>query len=1239
MSRARLRELRMVGFKSFAERTVVSFGPGISAIVGPNGSGKSNLADALRWTLGEQGRALRTRRAEDLIFAGSAMRRAVGMADVGLLIDNADGLLPVDFAEVELSRRLYRSGENEYLLNRQRIRLRDLVELLDDANLADNAFLFIGQGMVDQALALRPEERRPLFEEAAGIRKHERRRRQAEADLLEAGANVERVRDLLAELRPQARRLAAQAEQQEARDRAGLELAGALVVATRARLMTAEQQALRHAEELASAHREADAALAALREAEEASNALAGALSDRADEEVRLRQDFEDARARVVELRLQDASCTSEATALVQRRQRLAGEREALSARVDLARRELAAELPEPDVASEDALADAERRLETAARDAQALRDAGREQEARSTALRAARERLAVEHERAQRRLTDSERRLAEQQRTAQQTASDAGRAGERLAKARAAMTEAQEAEAVAEAALGEARARLTETEGEADATRTRAADLRGRVGSLEGQAAILDRQLEGGTDDRALRSARARGGRRLSEGLEVEPGLRLAVEAALRDALTGLVLGADDALALHGSAAVIVLRDAAGRPGEGARVADRGVSRLEAAVSTAGGGPLAGALRRDPDGLGARLLVRSSWLPDLAAALQLRSLLPQGWRLVTRDGEVVDDLGVVRPAPAVSLLDLRARQADVVRQLGEARRELDAAQEQATRAEGQLREAEAAWRSARGALEHARRQRRVAEEQERAAARAAEAAAREDAWSTALLERVTRELAIARDEEQERARELESQAGSSVPGADGGTTLAAAEARLATLRAERNDRARAASEARSRREAALEARRRAEISLALASARGEELDGEAIAIGRAEADLAATRDRLAEDLAAAAAHQERARSAFEASVAASRDERARLLASEAVAAASRERLRVAESRSRQAEVAEMEARLQLDAARQGLLVELASIGSAGLEALRVACGSDVGDAGVEAGAVEEGSDDHPGGGARGEDLSTALEATLAAALQTWRQVDAAATDSPPSPGPGRLSALRRRFHELGASNPFAAQELSEVNERLSALEAQRDDLERAIAETRELMARLDGLISEQFRQTFAALEGAFGRRFRQLFGGGEAELSLTAPQDLAATGVEITARPPGKKRQPLAMLSGGERALTAVALLLAMLEVRPVPFCVLDEVDAALDEANIGRFSKALRGLAETIQFIVITHNRGTIEAADALYGVTVGDDAVSRVVSLRLSDVADAPGIEAGTTEAGTEAGMAGS
>ena len=195
---ARLLALRLHGFKSFAERTLVEFGGGISAVVGPNGSGKSNLADALRWALGEQGRALRSRKSEDVIFAGSDKRSAVGMADVTIVLDNADGLLPVDYSVLELGRRLYRSGENDYLLNKQRVRLKDLVDLLDAAHLADNAFLFIGQGMVDQALALRPEERRPLFEEVAGVRRHERRRRKAEEQLAESESNLARVEDIVA---------------------------------------------------------------------------------------------------------------------------------------------------------------------------------------------------------------------------------------------------------------------------------------------------------------------------------------------------------------------------------------------------------------------------------------------------------------------------------------------------------------------------------------------------------------------------------------------------------------------------------------------------------------------------------------------------------------------------------------------------------------------------------------------------------------------------------------------------------------------------------------------------------------------------------------------------------------------------------------------------------------------------------------------------------------------------------
>jgi len=242
-------------------------------------------------------------------------------------------------------------------------------------------------------------------------------------------------------------------------------------------------------------------------------------------------------------------------------------------------------------------------------------------------------------------------------------------------------------------------------------------------------------------------------------------------------------------------------------------------------------------------------------------------------------------------------------------------------------------------------------------------------------------------------------------------------------------------------------------------------------------------------------------------------------------------------------------------------------------------------------------------------------DEGALLAAALDGAGVRW------AMTPPPSeiPGPGRLATLRRRYHELGAANPYAVEEYASVRARLDDLERQHDDLRSAVARTRALIVELDTLISEQFRTTFRALEASFDARFRQLFGGGYARLTLTDPTDLASTGVEIVARPPGKKPQALAMLSGGERALTAVALLFAMLEVRPVPFCVLDEVDAALDEANVGRFTSALRELAEQTQFVVITHNRGTIEIADALYGVTVGDDSVSRVISLRLDEATE--------------------
>ncbi|HEY5495433.1 MAG TPA: AAA family ATPase, partial [Candidatus Limnocylindrales bacterium] len=328
MSRnARLVALRLQGFKSFAERTVVEFAPGINAVVGPNGSGKSNLADALRWALGEQGRAIRSRKSEDVVFAGSERRSALGMADVTLVLDNADGLVPVDFAQLELGRRLYRSGENDYLVNRQRVRLRDLVDLLDAAHLAENAFLFIGQGMVDQALALRPEERRPLFEEVAGVRRHERRRRKAEEQLEEATANIARVEDILGELRPQARRLAAQAEQQATRARAGEELATALVAALGTRWHTAASSHRAADLDLGRAQRAAAVALDALQAAEGAAADAARDLGARAEVEQAARAAHEGARASLAVLQLDAARASAEAAGIARDRDRLAAER------------------------------------------------------------------------------------------------------------------------------------------------------------------------------------------------------------------------------------------------------------------------------------------------------------------------------------------------------------------------------------------------------------------------------------------------------------------------------------------------------------------------------------------------------------------------------------------------------------------------------------------------------------------------------------------------------------------------------------------------------------------------------------------------------------------------------------------------------------------------------------------------------------------------------------------------
>ncbi len=1244
MSRARLRALRLVGFKSFADRTTVEFGPGISAVIGPNGSGKSNLADALRWSLGEQGRTLRTRRAEDLIFAGSSTRRAQGMADVTLVIDNEDRLLPVEFGEIELGRRLFRSGENEYLLNRQRIRLRDLVDLLDEANLADNAFLFIGQGMVDQALSLRPEERRPLFEEAAGTRRHERRRRAAQAELAEAEANLERVRDLLGELRPQARRLAAQAEQQAQRRDAGRDLAAALVAAARERLGGAERDSLQQRAALERARQDADAALAGLRAAEEAAQAITLGLAERAAAERTARETVDAVRARIVDARLSETRLAADADALARDRARLVEEQAILLGRLEVAARDLALPAAEPDDAAEDGLRDAERRLAEAQRTLAEAREAGRADEQRLRQLRQAREGRLAEAGRVRQRSVDAARRQRDAEVAAGVAAQRAGVAEERRALAARAAADAARDEAATDARAEAARSDVVAAEARARDMAAHEASARAELAALEGRAAALDQLLAVGRPEAASLRIRQAGGRAVSVGLEVEPGLRRAVEAALGDVLAGHVVTTAAIVALADAGTSLVIAE--GAPARGPRdregqVLEARTAAVSAAAAEAGGGLLVSALRRDPGGLVARLLAQAAWVPDLgrAVALATSGTLGVGWCVATLAGELVTHDGVVRPATSASLLERRAERSEIDLRVAAARSTAEAVAADARVAASALQAARLAAEEARRASEGARRLRRVADEAERGAARHAEAALRESQWTATQSERsgaaaTSAAAELAAIEEEVRAAEREATTGDADQAGQVRAEIAALDGQVAVLQRERERWVTTARASRDRLDADRERRRRAELRLAMDGARQEELERDLARLVGAESDLAARRESIGAALAVAEAEEVRATGALRELEASGVDDRARLLAADRAANEARQHLRSAEARTRSSEVRALEIRVQLDAAREGLLVELAAIGAEGLAALRAhapggpAVPPDAPSTGSAARGPEMSADAPPAGSPTpdveesprppdgADDQTAALESALDAALEAWRgSPDGARADAVPPTG-ARLGALRRRYHELGAGNPFAADELADLSLRLEALDAQRADLETAIRSTRELIERLERLITEQFRATFSALEDAFRRRFTQLFDGGEAQLSLTTPDDLAATGVEITARPPGKKRQPLAMLSGGERSLTAVALLLAMLEVRPVPFCVLDEVDAALDEANVGRFSAALRGLAESIQFIVITHNRGTIEAADALYGVTVGDDAVSRVISLRLGD-----------------------
>jgi len=1170
---SRLREVRLHGFKTFAEPTRFIFERGVNAVIGPNGSGKSNMADAVRWVLGEQSnRSLRTRRADDVIFAGSQLRKPTGLAEVVMTLDNADGWLPIDFAEVTIGRRAYRSGEAEYLINGARVRLRDLVELIAGGQLGASSLVIVGQGTVDAALSLRPEERRQLFEEAAGVKNLQVRKNESLGRLARAEENLTRVNDLLGELRPQVRRLALQAEHQQEHASLGRR-ARALVREGHRRRERGLREALGDARrreaaalsaaetlraELAAGREAIAGAEARYWEAEQAAREAAEASEATREALIRL-----DSRGEAVEARINETHARSEAAR--RELESLAGEAartpdtqtdegQALNAAVEAAaaaEREWQRAVDDLAAADAELLAAEESLVAARARDAELLAAEARRREALAD--------QAAKRQRLEQELGNLRSELERGEVAARQARVDADRSSSAAAAAAAALVEALTASEAVHHRSDEARKHAT-------ATAERVAAAQAELDALVERA---DRA--GGVGERLVAS----GWRSLVDAVRAPDAAWPAVEAVIGGELSEALLwrDADPRSATADASGTVRLLDGR-RPPEPAE-------RQRALVAVGARRTLAEWIGGDEiPGIFARVAVA----PDLQALLAGWRALPAGWSAVTREGDLADGRGLVA---------LRGR-ADPPG--GTAARQLARRREVADElARLELAYAEAADQAAAAVAEAAAAERRRAERQ-RVADEADAEARRSIDDATDADHRLERVVADAERLTKSLAELDASHRDGMDPEPDTQDAAHVADRDAGELRVAR---------ARETREAAAAVRERARETWQRAR-------GEADAL---EQRLVGARRRLAE--------QQVKRESLEHVI---RDAVGGLAALTAERATSEVQLQDA----RDAERSAARRRKQADGERERLRAELL-----GLERQESGASGELADLdrAHHAAALEV---------TRQDDALAALarEREIALDALSWETEEpntsagsraaaarSDADDGDPAGEIARLDAdaldaelrrIRRLLNQIGSVNPFAVEEHREHATRVETLSGQASDLRAAIDATRELISRLDNEINERFAVAFRAIGTAFNEFVQLLFAGGSASLEHVEGEDGdGAGGIEIVVRPPGKRPQRLAMLSGGERALTGVALLFAMLSVNPVPFCILDEVDAALDEANIGRFAAALRKLADTIDFVVITHNRATIEVADTIYGVTMTDAAVSRVVSLRFADL----------------------
>ncbi|RKE21352.1 chromosome segregation protein SMC [Streptomyces sp. TLI_171] len=1172
-----LKSLTLRGFKSFASATTLRFEPGITCVVGPNGSGKSNVVDALSWVMGEQGaKSLRGGKMEDVIFAGTSGRPPLGRAEVSLTIDNTDGALPIDYSEVTITRTMFRNGGSEYALNGTVCRLLDIQELLSDSGIGREMHVIVGQGQLDSVLHADPMGRRAFIEEAAGVLKHRKRKEKALRKLDAMQANLNRVQDLVSELRRQLGPLGRQAK--IARRAAGIQ---AELRDSRLRLLADDLLTLRRAveaevaDELALKLRrttvEQELAAAIQREAvlEAQVEQLGPALEAARQTWYRLSSLAERTRGTIG---LAEARVRAAATAgqLEERRGRDPEdlEREAARVREEEAALEEAleqaqyalAEAVEERADLERALAAEELRLKAAARAIADRREGlarlqGQAAAARSraTAAEAEIERLATARDEALLRAESAQAEYEQLREHSEESAAGDEELDGRHERAREALKDA-------ERAVSAAREALTAAEKERAALTARHDALALGLRRKDGSGALLGRPGVLGP---------------AAELLLVEPGFELAVAAGLGAAAEAVTVSGTAAAA----AALAWLRAEDG--GRAALLIADGTAAVDPSALPVGA-RWAGALVGGPAEVAAaarRLLERTAVVEDLDAAQRLIAAEPR-WTAVTRDGDLLSAaLAHGGSAGAPSPLETQAAVTEAARGIAE----LDVRCAQLTEDLAAARD----WRSELAAeVEQLAVLRRQGEKQRAelagalgrsgGAARAAAGEAERTATAAAKAESGLAEARAAAEELAERLAVAEESADSGEDEPDPAerdrlnTASAAArqtemESRLAVRTHEERVRGLAGRADQLDRAARAEREARARAAERRARARRESAVATAVAAGARQ-----LLGRIEETLAAA----ETDRAAVEADRAAREGELRQFREHGRELKAELDRLVDAGHRD---EVLRAEKKLRIEQLESKALEEF----------------------GIEGGDLLGGyGPDRPVPAPPPEDGAEPGEPRPYVRAEVEK----------------RLKAAERAYQQLGKVNPLALEEFAALEARHQFLGEQLDDLRRSRRDlmdiVRDVDTRVEQLFTAAYHDTAAQFEGVFSR----LFPGGEGRLILTDPENMLTTGVEVEARPPGKKVKRLSLLSGGERSLTAVALLVSIFKARPSPFYVMDEVEAALDETNLRRLIAIMEELRESSQLIVITHQKLTMESADALYGVTMKGDGISQVISQRL-------------------------